>query len=122
MRQRRRGGAQRSGRRTPIGWVLAGLSLHRIHFERHLQHQTHDTCRRKGLPGCMLTSHEGLTCLRKARGEGLGIGRATQGKFRDGGDCGGTGETSGTCSRARVSHGWERTEVTEPGAEDHTRH
>ena len=48
-----------------------------------------------------------LTCLRRARGDRLGVGGAMRGRVRVGGDRGGTGETSGTCSRARLSRGCE---------------
>lgn len=37
-----------------------------------------------------------------------------RGRVRVGGDRGLTGEVSGTCSSARLSHGWEWTDVTEP--------
>lgn len=48
-----------------------------------------------------------LTCLRRARGEGLGEGGAMRGGIRLEGKRGRAGEASGTWSRARPPQGWE---------------
>lgn len=43
---------------------------------------------------------------------------AMRGRVMVGGVRGWLGETSGTCSSARLSHGWEWTDVTEPEVTD----
>lgn len=62
-----------------------------------------------------------LTCLCMARGEGPGVGGAMRGKVRVGVDWGWWGEASGTCSRERLSQGWDWTDITETSGWDNSK-